>query len=168
MVHIHNILRFPTHGYTAKPALAWDLTLPAAAATASYDQRSLVPPILAEAATDPPLPAIKLMCSALPWPIVINSAHPRVGVTVADMLNGVYFYLRLPVSEAEFHTLPSQARAEVTMSFKNRYRRIRNDVEYEREKSKGVKRIDFLMGRVQWAGLSSSKAGPDVWVLNVA
>jgi hypothetical protein len=36
------------------------------------------------------------------------------------------------------------------------------------EESKGVKRVDFLMGRNRFLGLSGTLKGPDIWELNVS
>ena len=168
-VEINPILGCSPHGYTALPALSYDLTLPPSSAT-TLSRQALPSHILSESATVPPQPHLTLLCSThLPWPIVITASHPQVGVTVGDVLHGLHGYLRLAVSEAEYRSLPSpDAQAQVTLSFQARYKRIPDRDGYEWEKSKGVKRIDFLMGRVRWTGLSSSKAGPDVWVLNVA
>ncbi|KAG1794303.1 uncharacterized protein BJ212DRAFT_1530893, partial [Suillus subaureus] len=38
---------------------------------------------------------------------------------------------------------------------------------YAEEQRKGLKRVDFLMGCTTFMGLSSTKLGPDVWVLNL-
>jgi len=57
------------------------------------------------------------------------------------------------------------------MAYESRYKRM-EDVDprgCEEEKKKGVKRVDFLMGRTMFMGLSPCvPMGPNVWVINVS
>ena len=164
-VQVHPILAYQGHG--CGPPLNYDLTLPPSAAT--HLRLLLSHHVLAQPATNPPHPTLILIPSShLPWPVRITATHPLIGVTVGDVLNGLYHQLRYTVSETEFMSLPGPAaQARVTQSFQNRYKRLPNRKAYELEKMKGLKRVDFLMGKVMWLGLSPSKAGPDAWVLHV-
>lgn len=179
-VQLHPILSCPTHGYTSAPPLIWDLSLPPNTfATTRYHgvPQGLKPEVLAEPATMPPLPQITLYLHSAsgvwPWaPLTILGSNPHQPyVTVKDVLVGLYTQLRNRVSSAEFYSIPSQsAQDSISLSFKARCQRLGGEGSKEAgiEKSKGLKRIDFLMGRIRWAGLSGSKAGPDTWVVNVA
>jgi hypothetical protein len=182
-VQIHPLLACASNGYSTSSAtssaLIYDLTLPPQTAqcansyapSSSSARLPLPPHVLAEAATSPPQPHLTLSCTEqLPWPIHIVAAHPHVGVTVGDVLHCLYSELRRSATEAEFRSLPTQAaQAFATKSYEDRCRRLASDPRaFAHEKSKGLKRVDFLLGRVAWNGLSSSKLGPNVWVLNVA
>ncbi|KAH7887214.1 hypothetical protein F5I97DRAFT_1119575 [Phlebopus sp. FC_14] len=164
-VAIHPLLAF--HPYVA-PTL-YDVTLPphTLAANARSSPTTLPPHILDEPATQPSMNTLTLISDMLPWRLTI---HPsRHYVSVLDVFHALYPFLRQPVSAAEFKTLPSQeARDEVALAFHTRCRRSVSHEGYEEQKAKGVKRVDFLMGRNRFMGLSSTKIGPDVWVLNVA
>ena len=79
------------------------------------------------------------------------------------MLDTLYHRLRLPVLMAEFDKLPSRdAQHCVVVAYETRCSGN------ETEARKGVKRVDFLGERRTFLGLSSSRMGPNVWVLNVA
>ena len=70
--------------------------------------------------------------------------------------------LRLPVRQAEYNKLPSlEAKRRVDDAYQARC--ITSE-----EQRKGVKRVDFLGRHRTFMGLSSSAAGPNVWVLNVS
>jgi hypothetical protein len=170
-VQIHPLLA----RVSSSPPLIYDLTLPPNTAQCtnthapSSSARLPLPSYaLAEAATNPPQPHLTLSCTHLPWPIHVGPQNPHVGVTVGDVLRCLSIELRRTATEAEYRALPTQAaQALATKSYQDRYRRHADRKIYELEKSKGLKRVDFLLGRVAWNGLSSSKLGPDVWVLNV-
>ncbi|KAH7908536.1 hypothetical protein BJ138DRAFT_1174138 [Hygrophoropsis aurantiaca] len=133
---------------------------------------------LAESATTPPLPRLTLLSPALPWALVIDAntdADGKVGakgmgfVTVWQVLEALYRFLRRPVTTAEYASLPSDvARAHVGEAFHARWSSVRGKDESREEYSKGVKRVDFLMEKLRFMGLSCTKQGPDVWTLNVA
>jgi hypothetical protein len=123
--------------------------------------------LLAEVATYPPLSVLVIRMGGLPWPILAKASLQQRGVTISDVLNSLYYNLRHTVSEAEFYGLRPEMQAAVTAAFKARYRRLSDDRDYDKEKGKGIKRVDFLTGRLRWAGLSSVKASPEEWVLNV-
>jgi hypothetical protein len=168
-VQVSPLLACSSHGYTSSPALTYAVSMPPSAATISSSRQGLDWHILNEPATHPPLPTLTLLSSThLPWPIIV-SASTHVGVTVGDLLTCLYRQLRRTVSEAEFRSLPGpDAQSRVSLSFQDRYRRISDPRVAAEEKAKGLKRVDFLMGRVRWMGLSSTKASPDRWILNLA
>lgn len=130
----------------------------------------LTPRVLSEPATSPGLPSLTLVSGSLPWTLTIHPSSPKPDafVTVADVLFTLYRILRLNVTPAEYGTLPSrEARRRVNASYEHRHQRIGDERERDEEKRKGVKRVDFLMGRNRFLGLSCIKRGPDVWELNV-
>jgi len=95
-----------------------------------------------------------------------SSPHPDPFVTVADVLKTLYTALRLAVTPAEYDALPSrEAKFRVVAAYENRCRKSGNA--YDEEKRKGVKRIDFLMGRNMFAGLTAISGQRDTWLLHV-
>jgi len=108
----------------------------------------------------------------LPWTLIVvpihASPHPHPYVTVADVLKTLYTALRLAVTPAEYDALPSiEAKFRVVAAYENRCRMSGGGNTYDEEKRKGVKRIDFLMGRNQFAGLSVIPAQTDTLLLHV-
>jgi hypothetical protein len=158
----------PALGFAAHPTYAWDVTY-----HPTTTRTPLPANVLAEPATNPPLPSITIISPYLPWSIAITPSASQhklntisgtpAYVTVADVLSTLYRALRLAVRQAEYDKLPSlEAKHSVNEAYQARCRGS------EQELRKGVKRVDFLGTRKKFMGLSSSRAGPNVWVLNVS
>ncbi|KAJ8580467.1 hypothetical protein M405DRAFT_834299 [Rhizopogon salebrosus TDB-379] len=118
-------------------------------------------------ATNPPISVLSLQSELLPWLCEIR-ASTQPYVTVEDVLSQLYRFLRTPATRDEYNAVPSQsARDKVAETYRSRCSRISSAAEKAEELSKGLKRVDFLMGRTTFMGLSSTKLGPDAWVLNL-
>jgi len=75
----------------------------------------------------------------------------------------------MPILPAEYGSLPSQdAILDVNTAYYRRCGRIEDFDSRRLEEGKGVKRVDFLMGRNRFLGLSGTLKGPDIWELNVS
>lgn len=149
--------------------IIYDLSVPPSFIR-SHEDRPLTTSVLAEAATTAHPASLKLISHHLPWTLVVvpihSSPHPDPFVTVADILKTLYTALRLPVTPAEYDALPSiEAKFRVVAAYEDRCRQAGGA--YDEEKRKGVKRIDFLMGRNRFAGLSAIPAQGDTWLLHV-
>ncbi|KAG1903046.1 uncharacterized protein F5891DRAFT_113694 [Suillus fuscotomentosus] len=122
---------------------------------------------LAEAATSPPIPVLSLQNDLLPWRCEIR-ASTCFYVTVGDVLTQLYSFLRTPGTREEFKATPSQSiRDTISAVYRKRCSRASSAEAYAEEQRKGLKRVDFLMGRTTFMGLSSTKLGPEAWVLNL-
>jgi len=129
---------------------------------------SVPPHALNDLATTPPIPSMVIRCPHLPWTITILPTNTKY-VTVRDVFDGIYRSLRLAVLEAEFQSLPSaEARYSVNNAYTRRYKRLDDPKAHELEKSKGLKRVDFLGERTLFTGLSSTMEGPHIWFLSVS
>ncbi|KIM68368.1 hypothetical protein SCLCIDRAFT_1209190 [Scleroderma citrinum Foug A] len=136
-------------------------------ASLSYRSASHFKSRLYEPATSPRLPTLTLSHPHLPWQPHIRSSKPAscIYVTVRDVLEALHAFLQCPVTLAEYKMLPSQAdRNEVAVAFHARCERTQDR---ERTTKKGVIRLDFLRGRDVFMGLSCTRYGHDVWMLNV-
>jgi hypothetical protein len=89
-------------------------------------------------------------------------------VTVADVLHALYRCLREAVNHAEFAILSSAKQRAVAQSYMTRCESLMDPVLRENERRKGVKRIDFLMDRTIFSGLSTSTLRPNTLDLNLA
>lgn len=97
------------------------------------------------------------------------SAKHHSYVTISDLLEGVYHALRLNATQTEYELLPSkEMKMTINESYKRRYGRLSNLEERERERTRGLRRIDFLGTRNNFLGLSSTLEGAHVWQLNVS
>jgi hypothetical protein len=159
-VQLHPILQF-----SLNPAIDFDISFPPTSITAPHHHA------LADSAVNPPLACLALIFPYLPWPITVTPALqlPESFVTVADVLVALHRALRLAVHPDEYNALPShEDKHKVNASYKLRYIRITDPVAHEEEKRKGVKRVDFLMGRTRFLGLSPTSVGPGIWAMNLA
>jgi hypothetical protein len=154
----------------------------------SVDQYS---DILAQPATNPPLPAMTLVTSFLPnYPIVVTPAGADKGtgsphtpntllspgsvparplyVTVHDVLTTLYTFLRIPLSPDEYNALSVDHQRDVARAYSVRVHRL-DERKREAERAKGVKRIDLLLaeGRAMFDGLGATKRSRALWVLNL-
>jgi hypothetical protein len=154
-------LNMDYRGYNAPPVMTWNLTEGEDTIVHTGTPKPLRSRTLDEPATHPPLPRLVIMHPHLPWPIPVQPSRCAY-VTVYDVLHTLYRSLRSTVSAQEFRSNPDSKR--VTLAFQRRCANSSRRSSEEREK--GVKRVDFLLERTRWVGLSSTKGGPDVWVLN--
>jgi len=81
-------------------------------------------------------------------------------VTVQDVLTTLYFHFRTQAKEDEYDALGKARRADIFRAFE---RRVGND---PAERGKGLRRIDFLGGRIA-QGLVRGQSKDDVWDLVV-
>lgn len=161
LLTIHPILGLPLTGTLP---FKFDVTRDPAC-TLEFDASSiLTPAVLAEAATMPPLHMMVLNCEDFPWQLVIRPQNSKEFVTVSDVLSGIYASLRIPVNSGDFNGLSKEQQRMITQTFFHRYDRLGETEAGEKEKVKGVKRVDFLVGRNSFAGLCPTNS-PLVWEL---
>lgn len=170
-VTIHALLAFYPSVAPVIYNLAYPVThslRPNVLASPSCSTTSRFERTLNEPATTPPLPRLTLIHPRLPWSTYIYPPNPAscLYVTVRDVLEALHGFLQIPVKTAEYERLPSKADKEaVAIAFHARGDRSQNP---EWTKSRGVNRLDFLRGQNVFMGLSCTKYGPDMWMLNVA
>jgi hypothetical protein len=116
---------------------------------------------LAEPATHPPLPSLALRVGGLPWQVVVRpDVRQSPGgaiVTVADVLSAIHINLRIPVKADEYKAIDKSSRAGLYAAFE---RRVGND---PIQRGKGLRRIDFLCGRVSAQGLVRAQSKDSLW-----
>ncbi|KAF9070179.1 hypothetical protein BDP27DRAFT_1362883 [Rhodocollybia butyracea] len=168
IVRIHYILAFSPYQH---PSLSYDLCV-----HPSLVSTYIAPDVLAESATDPPVQSLIVMCPHLHWEFPINPTPSKSRkdsyVSVHDVLHELYRGLRATVHPSEYEALPSvEAVANVNEAYYSRCNSIVETKARLEEQAKGVKRVDFLMGRNRFLGLSkktSRKGDSLVWELNVS
>ena len=159
-LHLHPFLRV-----SSSPPITYDLTQPT---SMLYSPHYGIPrAALCEPATSPSVQTLMVISPRLPWTITVSSSTYHY-VSVIDVLDGIYHALRTGVTHHEFNSLQTDRDIRrVSKAYEERYRRIRGQQEYQEEKSRGVRRIDFLMEYTKFRGLSPA-SGRDVWILNTA
>lgn len=111
-------------------------------------------------------------------------------ITVRDVLTELYLTLRKQISQSDYVMLPSERdRERAGKAYKRRYRRLLSgsstpsgeapgrhgrawktqvdrEREYEEEKAGGLRRVDFLMEKTRFGGISKGRSTEE-WVLHV-
>ena len=113
---------------------------------------------LYQLATSPPTHRLVIWHPKLPWYIKVQASHPN-GITIQDVLTGIYEQLRRPIGQHEYYNdeLTPLDRELLNMAFQER---CRGDAS---EMAKGVRRVDFLGREVCLVGLARSRKG--MWEL---
>ena len=121
---------------------------------------------LSEPATNPPMHNITIRSPYFPssWDLAIVASN-RSYVTLYDVLDQLHTHLRSNISKGDFDRWSSSDKSRATTSYEHRYRRYRNQDEYLKEKAGGMKRIDFLMERTRFLGISKPRRG-EAFILN--
>ncbi|KAJ7590515.1 hypothetical protein C8J56DRAFT_535969 [Mycena floridula] len=121
---------------------------------------------LSDPATSPPLPSLEIISAFLPWRLRILPQRQSY-LTIGDVLSGIHYSLNLLVTKAEFDHESTDANRLITEAFVARCKLLDPQVQ-QREKSKGLKRVDFLQKNVSFLGLSPSSQGPSTLRLLVS
>ncbi|KAJ3742309.1 hypothetical protein DFH05DRAFT_202120 [Lentinula detonsa] len=170
ITRIHYLLAFSPYQL---PPLPYDLST-----NPSIIKSFISADLLFEPATDPPVSSLIITCPHIHWEFSITpmTASARKGgshVSVLDVLHALYRGLRLAVHPLEYEALPSpEAIANVNEAYYSRCHSIGEANGRQEELAKGIKRIDFLMGRNRFLGLSKKSIRRDdnrlVWELNAS
>ncbi|KIM86677.1 hypothetical protein PILCRDRAFT_64788 [Piloderma croceum F 1598] len=136
--------------------LIWDLRDPpsSAAQLVPYGQKhsTSFKFLQSQFATSPRVTGLYILCDLLPYPWKI-SARNQKGVTVGDVLEAIYQVARTPLTTEEWDRLPSKQRQRVNRVFDVRWT---NASAPEKERNRGLKRVDCLLQSTRFAGLSMS------------
>jgi hypothetical protein len=141
--------------------LNYDMHHSPSSITSSIDGLPLSRQIRSRSATNPPQPFIQIEHPSLVDPIIVFPSTPHTSVTVDDVFLALYRYFSACASFREFDVLPYDAQLRVNDTFQRRVGA------QESERFRGVKRVDFLMGRSRFLGLSAKGNDPRIFALNV-
>ncbi|KAI5989575.1 hypothetical protein EDD15DRAFT_2389008 [Pisolithus albus] len=112
------------------------------------DQRDM-----AQTVTDPRTPWMRIYNSRLPWYIDIV-AQDGGYITLADLFQQLFAALQKPIHQSDYYNddLDDHDRQALNQAYLSRCRD-------EAERMGGVRRVDFLRGKVFFEGLSKGKNG---------
>ena len=124
-----------------------------------------------EPATHPPLTSLRIVCDLTPkWPIDLEFRQPSSApyspyssnqfpfqqqsspppITLADVLVAIHQAMHRRITRVDWEMLSKQEKRAITNAYANRCHLN------EHERSQGVKRVDFLLGRTRMMGLLGS------------
>lgn len=187
--NVHNSTRLrtrtysaPNPGYTVDPLLKYhpnpddvrikyNLSHPPSQATLIYPGSSslfeLSESQLNRPATYPPLQKMRISSPLLPWPITLYpTSETRATLTVGDVLEGLFRFLRKHASGEEWHSADKHTREDVRQAWMRRVRRQPTHDDKEHERNNGLRRIDWLEKATVFQGLEPVK-GSDTWILHL-
>ena len=117
--------------------------------------------LLSQQATYPASPSIILLTEALPWSITVEAKSSFV--TVYDVLQALHSSLRLQVTKTEWASLSRASQDMIAAYFHKRVDGFSDLVKREKQLGRGVRRLDFLVGRTRLYGISPFGEKPGVF-----
>ena len=105
-------------------------------------------------ACEPPLPVMVLVSPYFPWFVEARSSNPS-GVTIYDLLYAIYTCMAMPIVQADYWNceMDQTVREEIAAAYE-----IRCGAD-PAQRALGVRRMDYLRGRVLLRGISRLKDG---------
>ena len=102
---------------------------------------------------EPPLQHMRLYHAHLPWYIDVEAQNPA-GVTLYDLFAAIHMCMMTQIENADYYNveMTAEARAHVAEAWAERCRS-------DEERSQGIRRVDYLMGRVIMEGIQKGKDG---------
>ncbi|KAF8949842.1 hypothetical protein BDZ97DRAFT_1614825, partial [Flammula alnicola] len=91
----------------------------------------------------------------LPWAIKIYASCSTY-ITLEGVFQAIYRSLRTNVTRLEIDSISENEQRQATSVYEHRYRRRGCRRAYDEERHGGMKRVDFLMGRSRFLGISNS------------
>lgn len=162
-LEVHYMLSSSQHGSSSARPFEWNLIEDPVKLVNREREYLVNPSLLAQPATSPGVPELKIVCEALAWTIIVQPSpfYNSICVTVGDVLQQLYQALRLQVSKGElaaiYHTRPDHRQA-IDRAWETR---CQMSADRRREQSKGIRRVDCLLGATRFGGFKvvREKAG---------
>ncbi|KIM49204.1 hypothetical protein M413DRAFT_438369 [Hebeloma cylindrosporum] len=152
------------NGESPRADFVFDLSAPQFAPlryVGSNQTLPITPEELAQVATHPPLYRLKIICDLIPnWPIEINYNQYAGGntyspvpppLTLGDILSAIWGFLQMSITQTSWASLTPQQEHMVGVAYTKRCRAMPSAELALR--NKGVKKVDFLLGKKWFKGL---------------
>ena len=117
--------------------------------------------LLSEPAVYPATPTVTLLTDALPWSVTVTTKSTFI--TLFDVLQALHSSLRLQVTKAEWASLSRASKDVIAASFRKRVDGFSDRIKREKQLGKGIRRLDFLVGRTRFFGISAFGEKPGVY-----
>lgn len=125
---------------------------------------------LSMAATHPPAKVMRIVATGLPWSITVEpTTTSSPFVTILDVLHALYTSLHKPIKQAEFDAVSKSFRDSISSAWHHRLDKIPFPSDAKAERARGVRRVDFLLGktcvkRLRYVSISGS--GEVTWMVD--
>lgn len=110
-----------------------------------------------ESAFDPPLTTCRIVSTLIPWVIELSAPDDRAYVTVMSLVADVYDCLKRPIERNVYERQPAFFQELVDATYQRRCLAIPDAESAQIALDKGIKRVDFLLDKVHFAGLTQVK-----------
>lgn len=153
---VHDLLSSSRHALPPRP-FDWVVTESPVKALQERSPGMANPSRLAEPATNPSLPELHIDHPHLPYNVVI-SPSPQYGlpyVSVGDVLVELFQMLCLSVAPMELDVLLQHHPARASAISRVLHQRVTAAKNRKYGESRGVRRVDLLMGQTKFAGLET-------------
>lgn len=113
---------------------------------------------------------MKVIATGLPWYITVEpTTTSSPFVTVLDVLHALYTNLHKPIKQAEFDAVSRSHQDMISKAWHYRLDNISSPHDVKAERARGVRRMDFLLGRtcikrLRYYDISGS--GKVTWVVD--
>ncbi|KAF8069318.1 hypothetical protein FPV67DRAFT_1625505 [Lyophyllum atratum] len=109
-------------------------------------------------ATHPPITRLRIVCDALPhWPCELQLDPYQTGgyqpppISLQDVLVAVHRNMHRQITHADWGRLSEKEEVAVSRAFTRRCQTV--PTTFDSERAKGVKRVDYLLGKTRMIGL---------------
>jgi len=113
---------------------------------------------------------MKIVAHGLPWSITVEpTTTPSPFVTVLDVLHALYTSLHKPIKQAEFDAISKSYRDLISGAWHRRLDKIAFPSDAKTERARGVRRMDFLLGKTcvkHLRYLNISSQGEVTWLVD--
>jgi hypothetical protein len=122
------------------------------------------PSLLDEPVISPAMSSVVLFSDLLPWYIFVAGTSDH-GVTLFDVWQSLHTSLRTPISKSEWDLMSAHTQYSVSAAFYRRLGGIRDPSSRDRQFSRGVRRLDFLLGKTDLRGIAAVPNKPGEFIL---
>jgi len=113
---------------------------------------------------------MKIAAARLPWTFTVEpTATSSPFVTILDVLHTLYTSLHKPIKQAEFDAVSKSYRVSISKAWCNRLDEISSPPDMKAERARGVRRMDYLLGKTcikRLRYLSISGRGVVTWLVD--
>ncbi|KAF8518256.1 hypothetical protein BU17DRAFT_48831 [Hysterangium stoloniferum] len=145
------------------PVILWDVRLPPETIRTSKAPSRNITRLLDQPAVSPPWTFMRLRSSLLPW--IVECTNPA-GVTLADVLDGIYDCLRQKIQRDDWRESSEEFQSRLLDAWRRRCQ-MAGEMDGRairiREEKRGVCRVDWLLWDYEWLGITRSKSELETW-----
>ncbi|KAG8807148.1 hypothetical protein FRC17_004620 [Serendipita sp. 399] len=131
------------------PLILWDIFQPTSSILGTNPS---YPIHLNHSAVEPPVSSMRLICKDMPWMITIRKKDNSI-VTIGDVFEAIYTQMQESIIHSEWRLMGPAIQKQVSARFQQRLEQLASVGQVD--ESRGIRRVDFLLGKTAFVGLKS-------------